>query len=142
MEEFTSDDKNLEYVLAGLFVLSAVFYIIAIMTYRKVQNLLFLGVKTKGKVIDVLEESQGQEGKTYRSVFEYRGLGGEMVSFKSAIATNPARHKVGADVTIVYSKDGKQQKEVSFVGLYIWPTVTVFFGTVCLIVGIILYPNP
>lgn len=138
MEEFTSDDSNFQYVLIGLSVLSAAFFIIAIWTYRKVQDLLFLGVKTKGKVIDVIVEDQGQEGKTYRSVFEYRGLGGEMVSFKSAIATNPARHKVGADVTIVYSKDGKQQKEVSFVSLYIWPTVAGFFGAVCFIVLAIL----
>jgi hypothetical protein len=137
MEEIITKD----YVIMGLGALSAVFLYIAIRSYRKVQDLLFLGVKTKGKVIDVLIEEQGQEGKTYRSVFEYRGLGGERVSFKSAIATNPARHKVGADVTIVYSKDGTQQKEVSFVSLYIWPTVAGFFGVVCLVVSIILYLN-
>ncbi len=106
----------------------------AVKHYNISKDLMANGIKTKAKVIELIEVS-GDDGYTYKPVFEYTDREHNTVKFKSDISSSPSPYNVGDIVEIVYSKDNYEKKIISFWGLYRWPIISLSIACPLLIIG-------
>lgn len=106
----------------------------AIKQYYNSKELIATGIKTKAKVIDLIQIS-GDDGYTYKPVFEYTDRSNNLITFKSEISSSPAPYNVGDIVTIVYDTNNEDRKIVSFWGLYRWTIILLAIASPLLIIG-------
>lgn len=126
--------KMIEYVYGGLFLISIILIYFAFKQYSGSRQLIHSGIKTTATVIDLIEVS-GDDGYTYKPVFEYTDKSATKVTFKSEISSSPAPYKIGERVKILYSRDGTERKVVSFWGLYRWTIILLCIAAPMLIIG-------
>ena len=126
--------KTIDYLYGGFFVISLVFIYFALKEYNKSKYLILEGVKTKGKVIDLIRKSS-DDGYTYTPVFEYKDKLNNTITFKSSVSSKPASYRVGDVVHIVYSKKTDDRKIISFWGLYRWTIILLSIAAPLLIIG-------
>ncbi|MCH3884861.1 DUF3592 domain-containing protein [Tenacibaculum aquimarinum] len=128
--------KMIEYLYAALLIIGFVLLYFANKQYTISRNLINNGVKTKAKVIDLLEISS-DDGYTYKPVFEYLNRLDETVTFESAVSSSPPAYRIGDYATIVYSKQNNEERKiVSFWGLYRWPIILLCFASPLLIISL------
>lgn len=126
--------KMIEYLYAGLFIISFVLVYFAIKQYNGTKELMHSGIKTTATVIDLIEIS-GDDGYTYKPVFEYKDRNDTSFTFKSDVSSSPAPYKIGARVKIIYDRDHDERKVVSFWGLYRWTIILLCIASPMLIIG-------
>lgn len=124
----------IEYLYLGMLLLSVVLIYFAVKHYNTSKDLMTNGIKTKAKVIELIEIS-GDDGYTYKPVFEYTDRVNNIVKFKSDVSSSPPSHNVGDIVNIVYSKDNDEKKVISFWGLYRWTIILLSIASPLLIIG-------
>jgi len=124
----------IEYLYAGMLLISIVLIYFAFRNYNTTKNLMTDGVKTKARVIDLIEV-EGNDGYTYTPVFEYNDNANNIVKFESRISSNPPRYSVGEMVNIIYSKDTEEKKIISFWGLYRWAIILLSIASPLLVIG-------
>jgi hypothetical protein len=126
--------KPIEYLYSGMLLTSLILMYFAYKQYIKTTELRQSGIKTTAKVIDLIEVS-GDDGYTYKPVYEYTDRSLNIITFKSEISSKPAPYKIGDKVKIIYSKDGEDRKVVSFWGLYRWVVILLAIASPLLIIG-------
>lgn len=126
--------KMIDYLYYGLLLISLILIYFASKNYYNTKDLINSGYKTKAKVIELIEVS-GDDGYTYKPVFEYTDRSGTINNFKSEISSSPAPYKVGDLVTIIHSEDNEDKKVVSFWGLYRWSIILLSIASPLLIIG-------
>jgi len=126
--------RMIEYLYAAMLFSAIVLIYFAIKQYNGTNELLSSGIKTKAKIIDLIE-IKGDDSYTYKPVFEYTGRANEKITFESEVSSSPAPYKVGDIVDIIYSKDGDERKVVSFWGLYRWTVILLSIASPLLIIG-------
>ncbi len=126
--------KGIDYLYIGLFLISVVLIYYALKHYNTTRQLLSDGVKTKAKVIHLIQV-RSDNGYTYKPVFEYTNKVDEVITFESSVSSSPAPYQVGDYVNVLYSKDGNTQKIISFWGLYRWTIILLSIASPLLIIG-------
>lgn len=124
----------IEYLYTGMLITAIVLVYFAIKQYYNSKELIATGIKTKAKVIDLIQIS-GDDGYTYKPVFEYTDRSNNLITFKSEISSSPAPYNVGDIVTIVYDTNNEDRKIVSFWGLYRWTIILLAIASPLLIIG-------
>ena len=128
--------KMIEFIYGSLLIIGVVLLYFANKNYIYSKNLINNGVKTKAKVIDLIEVS-GDDGYTYKPVFEYTNRLDEKVTFKSSVSSSPPAYSVNQIVNVVYDKeDETKMKVVSFWGLYRWPIILLCMASPFLIISV------
>lgn len=127
--------KMIEYLYPGMLLISVVLIFFAIRQYRVTKDLMANGIKTTAKVIELIEDSDGDGDIHYSPVFEYTDWEGKVVTFTSKVSTSPSPYIVGDYEEIVYSKDNDTRKVVSFWGLYRWTLILLSIASPLLIIG-------
>jgi hypothetical protein len=107
---------------------------VAAWLYGNTRKLMETGTFTNGKVIDLLESSSSDE-TMYKPVFEYTDRRKEKITFKSSFSSRPAAYKIGEKVKIIYTSDGKNQRIVSYWGLYLWTIILLCIAFPMFIIG-------
>lgn len=126
--------KMIEYLYAGMLITAIVLVYFAIKKYYNSKELIATGIKTKAKVIDLIQISD-DDGYTYKPVFEYTDRSNHLVTFKSEISSSPAPYNVGDIVNIVYDPNSEDRKVISFWGLYRWTIILLVIASPLLIIG-------
>ncbi|WP_024769387.1 DUF3592 domain-containing protein [Aquimarina macrocephali] len=126
--------KMIEYLYTGMLITAIVLVYFAIKQYYNSKELIATGVKTKAKVIDLIQIS-GDDGYTYKPVFEYTDRSNNLITFKSEISSSPAPYDIGDIVNIVYDTNNEDRKIVSFWGLYRWTIILLAIASPLLIIG-------
>ncbi|MFB9053803.1 DUF3592 domain-containing protein [Formosa undariae] len=124
----------IEYVYSGMLSVSIILIFFALKSYNATKTLQSDGISTKAIVIDLIR-NRGDNGYTYKPVFEYTDRDNESVVFNSQISTNPSPYQVGDSVMIIYAKNGDQRKVVSFWGLYRWTIILLAIASPLLVIG-------
>jgi hypothetical protein len=132
--------KTIEIVYVILFSISVILIYFGLKNYYKTKYLLTTGLRTKATVIDLIVVS-GDDGDTYKPIFEYTNSKNKLISFKSDVSSSPPAYSVGEIVNIIYSKDNEERKVVSFWGLYRWTIILLAIASPILIIsgGYLLY---
>ncbi|PHQ61048.1 MAG: hypothetical protein COC08_06335 [Maribacter sp.] len=126
--------RMIEYLYSGMLLVSIVLIYFAIKQYNNTTALIIDGIKTTAKVIDLIEIS-GDDGYTYKPVFEYTDRTNTNITFKSDVSSSPSPYKIGDNVNIIYSQDNDERKVVSFWGLYRWTIILLSIASPLLIIG-------
>ncbi len=126
--------KMIEYLYGGMLVISVILIYFGIRHYNVTKNLLTDGIKTKAKVIDLIKIT-GDDGYTYKPVFEYKDKANNIVTFKSDVSSSPAPYDIGDTVNMVYAKNSDEKKIISFWGLYRWTIILLSIASPLLIIG-------
>lgn len=126
--------KMIEYLYSGIFLISIVLIYFAIKQYSNTKELISTGIKTTAEVIDLIEIS-GDDGYTYKPVFEYTDRTNTKIIFKSKVSSSPPSYKIGDNVNIIYSKDNDERKIVTFWGLYRWTIILLSIASPFFIIG-------
>ena len=126
--------KPIEYLYSGMLLSALILAYFAYKQYINTTELRQSGVKTTAKVIDLIEVS-GDDGYTYKPVFQYTDRSQNVITFNSEISSKPASYKIGDKVKIIYSKNGDDRKVVSFWGLYRWVVILLSIASPLLIIG-------
>lgn len=125
----------IQYLYWALFVAGFVAAYFAVKMYNDTTQLLNTGIKTKAVVKDLIEVS-GDDGPTYKPVFEYVDRSNTTQEFKSGVSSRPPAYKIGEKVEVVYDpKDVEETKVVSFWGLYRWTIILLSIASPLLIIG-------
>ncbi|MEN8125864.1 MAG: DUF3592 domain-containing protein [Bacteroidota bacterium] len=124
----------IDYLYGGMLLVSLVLIFFAIKQYSNSQKLISTGLKTKAKVIDLIEIS-GDDGYTYKPVFEYTDRVNNIITFNCEVSSSPARYKIGDIVNIVYDPNSDERKVISFWGLYRWTIILLTIASPLLIIG-------
>lgn len=124
----------IEYLYSGMLLISLVLIYFAIKQYNNTKELVSTGIKTTAEVIDLIQIS-GDDGYTYKPVFEFTDRTNTKITFKSKISSSPPSYKIGDNVNIIYSKDNDERKIVSFWGLYRWTIILLSIASPFFIIG-------
>ncbi len=132
--------KGFDYLYVGLFFIAITLVFYAYKNYTKTQQLIAKGVKTKAKVINLIEV-RSDDGYTYKPVFEYTNKLDKVITFESSYSAKPAPYAIGDMVQIIYSKTNTDRKVISFWGLYRWVVILLCIASPMLIIvgGYIYY---
>jgi len=131
----------INYLYWSLFIGGLTLIYFAIKSYSTTNRLLENGIKTSAKVIDLIAIS-GDDGYTYKPVFEYTDKTNTKREFKSKISSSPAPYSIGEKVKIVYNpRNNKEVKVIGFWGLYRWTIILLSIASPLLIIsgGYLLY---
>jgi hypothetical protein len=126
--------KMATYLYPGLLLIALVLIFFAIKAYFTSNNLLKDGNKTVATVIDLIEVS-GDDGSTYKPVFEYMDSGGKARTFESDVSSRPASYSIGEREQIVYSSNHDEHRVISFWGLYRNTIIMLSIASPMLIIG-------
>lgn len=127
-------------ILFGIILITGViFNILAIRQYNKSVYLLENGIKTKAKVIEIIEV-ESDNGYTYKPKFEYIDENGKHRIYTNSVSTNPPSYQVGDTEDLVYNpNDYNDAKVVTFTGLYLFSLIMGISGSVMMIIGIVYF---
>lgn len=119
----------------GLLFLGIILLYVALQHYTKTNKLISRGVKTTATVTRLIE-IDGDDGYTYKAVFEFEGRNSTNYQLTSAVSSNPPMYKIGDRVKVVYNpNDPEEVKMVSFWGLYRWSVVLLSIACPLIIIG-------
>ncbi len=124
----------MSYLYTSLLITSIILTMVATWLYGNTRKLMENGTFTDGKVIDLLESSSSDE-TMYKPVFEYTDRRKEKITFKISFSSRPAAYKIGEKVKIIYTSDGKNQRIVSYWGLYRWTIILLCIASPMFIIG-------
>ena len=125
----------IQYLYWALFAGGFIAMYFAVKMYNDTNQLLKTGIKTKAVVKDLIAVS-GDDGPTYKPVFEYMDRSNTIQEFKSDVSSRPPAYKIGEKVEIVYDpKDEEEVKVVSYWGLYRWSIILLSIASPLLIIG-------
>lgn len=124
----------IEFIYLVVFIIGFVLVYFAYSFYQETKYLLDDGIRTKAKVIDLIE-SYSDNDIMYKPVFEYLDYNGNVTSFESSVSSNPAPYSIGDSVNIIYSRDGDHHRIESFWGLYRWTIILLCIASPFLIIG-------
>lgn len=125
----------IQYLYWGLFTAGFVMAFFAIKMYNETNQLLKTGIKTNATVIEMIRVS-GDDGPTYKPVFEYMDRNHTRKEFKSEVSSSPPSYSIGEKVKIVYNpKEDDEVKTISFWGLYRWTIILLSIASPLLIIG-------
>ena len=124
----------MKMIYYGMFLLSVILIFFAYKQYNKSINLINSGIKTTAKVIDLIQV-RGDDGYTYKPVYEYKDKNAKTIVFESGISSSPAPHTIGDNVQIIYSTNSKERKIVSYWGLYRWTIILLAIAMPFLVIG-------
>ena len=77
----------------------------------------------------------GDDGTTYKPVFEYFDNNKISYIFKSEVSSSPKPYKLGHKVEIVYDKNHENVKVISFWGLYRWSIILLMIASPLFVLG-------
>ncbi len=124
----------IEYVYGALLSLALILMFFAVKEYSKSINLVRGGVKSTARVIELITVS-GDDGNTYKPVFEYK-RGTSTQIFESKVSSNPPAYKIGEKVKVVYNpRKIDEVKVVSYWGLYRTTIILLAIASPFLIIG-------
>jgi len=130
--------------LYGISLIAALVLIcFAMIDYNKTAKLLRDGIKTKGKVIELIEE-QDDEGYTYKPVFEYYDRDNIRREYRPNFSSSPSSYEVNDIVEVVYNPKALfEHKVVSYWGLYRMVIILLSIASPLLIIscGFFIYNN-
>jgi len=124
----------IEYLYLGFLLVSMLLIFFAYQQYNSTRLLIDNGIRTTATVIDLLEV-RSDDGYSYMPVFEFTDKNYKKITFEGDYSSNPAPHKVGEKVKIIYSKNTEERKIVSFWGLYRWSIILLCIASPLLIIG-------
>ncbi len=132
--------RTIEYLYLGMLILALVLIYYAVKNYYFTQDLMSDGYKTRAKVIHLIEVP-GDNGYTYKPVFEYIDKRNSIHTYESEVSSSPPSYNIGDTVEIVYSEDNEERKVISFWGLYRWTVILLCIASPLLIIsgGYFLY---
>jgi len=108
----------INYLYGILLIAALIFICFAVIDYNNTAKLLADGIKTKGKVIELIEVNDG-DGSTYKPVFEYYDRDNIRREFKPNYSSSTSLYKVNDIVEVVYNPKALfEHKIVSYWGLY------------------------
>jgi len=122
------------YIYEILLSIALILMYFALKEYSKSANLIRGGVRSTAKVIELIEVS-GDDGNTYKPVFEYK-RGNSTQIFKSSVSSNPPSYSVGEKVKVVYNpREIDEVKVISYWGLYRATVILLAIAAPFLIIG-------
>jgi len=124
----------MNWIYSGLLLIAVILIFVAFKQYTITKSLLSNGIKTNGKVIDLLRSSSS-DGDTFKPVFEFTDIENNVVTFESSVSSRPAPYDIGDKVEIVYEMDSDVRKVISFWGLYRWTIIPLMIAMPLFIVG-------
>lgn len=108
----------INYLYGILLIAAFVLICFAVIDYNKTAKLLGNGIKTKGKVIELIEVND-DDGSTYKPVFEYYDRDNIRREFKPNYSSSPSPYEVNDIVEVIYNPRALfEHKIVSYWGLY------------------------
>lgn len=123
------------YLYGTLFTIGLVLTFFAYSQYQKTVKLQDIGRKTTAHVIRLITV-QGDDGNTYKPVFEYLDRSKNTKTFVSDVSSSPPSYKIGDKVKIVYNpKEESDVKVISYWGLYRWTIILIAIASPLLIIG-------
>ena len=126
--------KELDLMYGCIVILAFVSFYFAKYFFDESKQLLEYGYKTTGEVIKVIEKYDN-DGTSYYPVFQYTSISGNKIEFKSTVGSNPSTYKVGEKVRIAYDQLSKNNKIISYWGLYRYTIFLLCIGTSLFIIG-------
>ena len=128
------------YLYYGLLAAGLLCLFFAFKQYRKTQELLMEGIKTKGTCIRLIENSDS-DGTTYTPVFEFKDSTKGVRTWTAGVSSSPPAYKIGETAKLVYDPNDDDVKIISFWGLYRWVVLLLCFASPLLIIsgGYLLY---
>ena len=126
--------KTIGYLYLVLFLIGSILSFFAYRNYNLSRKLINKGTRTQATVIDIIEV-KGDDGYTYKPVFQYTDKKQSEITFESSYSSRPATHKVGEQVQIIYNPNNDERKIVSFWGLYRWTIILLSIASPMLIIG-------
>ena len=118
----------------GFLTLGLTLAYFAYKNYVNSKDLVNNGIKTKATVIDLLRVA-GDDGDTYKPVFEFKDRSDRVITFESEISSSPPSYQIGEKVDILYDPEDDDRKIVSFWGLYRWSIILMCIASPLLIIG-------
>jgi len=131
----------INYLYGVLLIVAIALICFALLQYTKTSKLLNEGIKTNAIVIEFVEES-GDDGNTFKPVFEYFDRNNFKHIFRGEVGSNPPAYKLNEEVAIVYNPNEiDDQKVVSYWGLYRSVIISLSIASPLLIIscGFFLY---
>lgn len=129
----------MKYLFGIIFISGIILEIFAIKEYSYCVNLLENGTKTNAIVVEMIEVD-GDDGPTYKPIFEYIDDKGKYRRFTNNISTSPPAYEVGDTEEIVFNPNNYDEvKAISFTSLYLISLLLFIFGTVMIIMGIVFF---
>ena len=108
----------INYLYGILLIAALVLICFAMVHYNKTAKLLADGIKTKGKVIELIEVNDG-DGYTYKPVFEYYDRDNIRREYRPNFSSSPSPYEVNDIVEVVYNPKALFEHQiVSYWGLY------------------------
>ena len=126
--------KMIALLYFGFLALGLTLAYFAYTNYVHSKDLVNNGIKTTATVIDLLTVA-GDDGNTYKPVFEFKDRSDRVITFESEISSSPPSYRIGEKVDILYDPDDNDRKVVSFWGLYRWSIVLMCIASPLLIIG-------
>jgi len=131
----------INYLYGILLIVAFALICFAVFQYTKTRKLLTEGIKTSATVIEFIEES-GDDGNTFKPVFEYFDKNNYKHIFKGEVSSNPPAYELNKKVIVVYNPNEIDvQKVVSYWGLYRSVIISLSIASPLLIIscGFFLY---
>jgi len=135
-----SSPRTLAIVGIISLVMSVGFLVAAAITAFNVDRFLNEAEQTTGTVIALSEKHDTEHDSiNYAPVFTFKIEYGRTQSVTSSVATNPPSFAVGDQVRVLYRRSDPAGAQIdSFWQLWFWPVFLAGFGSVEILVGIIL----
>lgn len=124
----------IEFLYNGMLLISVILMYFGIKHFNTTKELLNTGIQTTAKVIELIRV-EGDDGYTYKPVFQYTDFAGSEITFNSDVSSRPAAYKIGDQVKIIHAADNTAQKVISFWGLYRWTVILFAIASPLLVIG-------
>ena len=125
----------MNYLYGAFLFISLILIYFANYYYLKTKKLVESGVKTTAKVVEMIPVS-GDNGYTYKPVFEFYDKSGELQTFKSNVSSSPPAYTVDQKIKIIFNaNDISEVKVVSYWGLYRATIILLTIAMPFLIIG-------
>lgn len=123
------------YIYGALLFVSILLIYSATKQYNETKKIIEKGIKTKATVIDFITVTSRDGNHTFKPVFEYTDRLNTKIVFESEIGSYPKSYTIGDKVNIIHSRNNKEQKVVSFWGLYRGAIILLCLASPLLIIG-------
>ena len=109
----------------------------AIRYYKKTKALIETGIKTKAKVVELVQ-GKNNKGYVYRPIFEYTTKMNEKIRLESYLSSSSSsKYRMRDEIDVVYSKENSNENRIiSFWGLYRWTLIFLAIAAPILVVSI------
>ena len=131
--EYETSAKN-TYLPYIILLISGLLFYHVIKKFRRIVRLVNTGIRTKAKVIDIKEDRGRDSGTNNFPILQYTDWENNTVTFEPNSTSRS--YRIGDTVSIIYSKDGKERRINSIMGLYVGIIIIFFIALFLFMVGL------